>query len=231
MIAVPDSRLIIPQKGLVGWWDISIQKCYPDTGSTLTNLISGPNLTVAGAPTYNAGKPYGRKSVDLNSSTKYLSAVSGITSLQPTGALSFALWLKPNSYNAAYNAIGGLTLAGQARGYLFDTNTSSGNIFFYIGNGTWGTASVARGSTGVWTHYVGTWDGTTIRIYKDGVVSGTTGSKSSITYTSTGLNIGRYYTSSGNTYDGRVALPLIYNRALSADEVTYLYNITKQQFA
>lgn len=91
MIAVPDSRLIIPQKGLVGWWDLSIQGCYPGTGSTLTNLISGANLTINGSPTFTTGKPQGRKSVDLNSSSKYLQVSSGISALQPTGALSFSI--------------------------------------------------------------------------------------------------------------------------------------------
>lgn len=122
-----------------------------------------------------------------------------------------------------------MTLAGQARGYLFDTNPS--NMRFQIGTGTWGNiATVTRGATGVWAHYVGTYDGSDVRIYKDGV-AGTPGAKTgSITYTSTGLSIGRYYNTSSNSADMHVAHAAIWSRALSANEVTHLYNVTKQQF-
>lgn len=132
---IGDQRLTIPQNGLVGWWDLSIQKCYPGSGSTLTNLVSGgPALTILGTPTFSYGKPNGRASANNNSSAKYFSASSSLSTLQPTSAVTFSIWIKPNTYNASYNGVAGMTLAGQARGYLFDTNPS--NMRFQIGTGT-----------------------------------------------------------------------------------------------
>lgn len=228
---IGDQRLTIPRRGLVGWWDLSIQKCYPGSGSTLTNLVSGgPNLTVSGTPTFSTGKPNGRVSVNNNTSAKFLSATTSLSTIQPTSAVTFSIWIKPNTYNASYNGVAGLTLAGQQRGYLFDTAPSTMN--FQIGTGSWGgSATVARNATGIWTHYVGTWDGTTVRIYKNGVAGGTLAKTGSIVYTSTGLSIGRYHNTSANSSDMHVAHAAIWNRALSADEVTHLYNVTKQQFA
>lgn len=46
-----------------------------------------------------------------------------------------SFWIKPTSYNASYNAVGGMTRAGQAWGYNFDTN-STGNMYFNVGNGS-----------------------------------------------------------------------------------------------
>lgn len=230
MLLTPDSRVIMPQNGLVGWWDFSLQSCYPGSGSNLNNLTNDTDLTIYGTPTFYSGSGYGRQCVDLNSSTKYLQATTSLTNLQPTGGVTMSFWMNAESYNPSYNGIAGLTLSGQARGYVFDTDVAGGLIYFRIGNGTWGTASVAKPSAGVWTHIVGTWDGSTVRIYKNATVSGTTASKASITYTGTGLAIGRYYNSSSFTYSGKISDVLIYNRALSADEITRIYNLTKEQF-
>jgi hypothetical protein len=229
MLVIPDVRTTIPRRGLVGWWDVSLARCHT-TGSTITNLAGSTNLTAFGTPSYSVGKPNGRRSVLFDTTARYYQVTTSLTALQPTTALSMSFWLKPTSYNASYNGVAGMSLSGQARGYMFDTN-SVGNMTFQVGNGTWGQATVARGAVSTWTHYVGTWDGTTVRIYKNGVVSETTASKTSITYTGTALTIGRYYNLATNTQLGYFSDITIYNRALSADEITHIYNITKQQFA
>jgi hypothetical protein len=116
-------------------------------------------------------------------------------------------------------------IVGEARGYVFDMSTSGTTFAFQVGNGTWGTVSSTY-TAGTWHHIVGTWDGSTVRLYKDGSAVGTPVSKASVTYTSTGFSLGRYYgdTISAQMFDGQIDEVAIFNRALSSTEVTALYN-------
>jgi len=143
--------------------------------------------------------------------------------LQPASALTFSKWIYINNAPVSFCSIGGDTIAGSAFGYVFDMDTTS--INFRIGNGTWGSVSTTF-TTGAWIHLVGTWDGTTATLYKNGVSVGTPTSKASITYTGCGLSFGNYYTdtTSANMFDGRIDEVGIWSRALTADEISQIYN-------
>ena len=111
-------------------------------------------------------------------------------------------------------------------GFLFFTNAAT--LTFYISNVYPATASVAHTFTANgWYHLVGTDDGTTIRLYIDGVEVGSTSSLGSIVDTGRELEIGRYNDSINNTYQDSIAQPRIYNRALTAEEVQRSYDSGK----
>ena len=114
-------------------------------------------------------------------------------------------------------------------GFLFFTNADT--LTFYISNVYPATASVSHTFTANgWYHLVGTDDGTTIRLYIDGVQVGTTSSLGSIVDTGRELEIGRYNDSVSNTYGDSIAQPRIYNRALTAEEVQRNYNAGKNTY-
>ena len=77
-----------------------------------------------------------------------------------------------------------------------------------------------------WHHFVGTYDGSTVRIYVDGV-EGTQGAfLGSIIANTNNLTIGRIFE---DTYNIKALIDdvRIYERALSAIEIQALYNATK----
>ena len=78
-----------------------------------------------------------------------------------------------------------------------------------------------------WVHYAATWDGTTLRMYKDGSETGTATNGavgSTLEQTATAFRIGRLDTGSNHDTDGRVAMCGIWDTALSPDDIGVLYN-------
>ena len=85
------------------------------------------------------------------------------------------------------------------------------------------------GNTNVWMNLVGVYTVSNAYIYLNGVLAATKGS--GFTYTGTGpLIIGRQGELNGEYFDGRISNVLIYNRALSAAEVSQNYQATKTRF-
>ncbi len=87
-----------------------------------------------------------------------------------------------------------------------------------------GTQILAQGGTcptaGVWRQYVGTYDGSTMRLYINGVQVGS--NSQSGTLGPAAVNIGEYYAGSYN-FNGLLSNVQLYNAALSATQVSSLY--------
>jgi hypothetical protein len=113
---------------------------------------------------------------------------------------------------------------GTYYGYGITTSYTAGNAGLRI----WQTSGGPSGGTtplNAWTHYVGTYDGTTARFYQDGVQQGTLTQSVSLLPPSYNMHIGAFV-SGGNPvlkFNGKIDDVRIYNRALSAAEVTALY--------
>lgn len=143
--------------------------------------------------------------------------------LQPTTALTFSFWMKINTMPASYCGIGGDTLSGFARGYLFDIAIGYG-VGFQVGNGSWGKIWAPMPSTNQWNYYVGTWDGSLVKLYVDAKYIGQA-SKTSIVYTGCGFSLGNYYsnTTKAIMFDGYMDEVRVRSRALSPQEIQKEY--------
>jgi len=97
---------------------------------------------------------------------------------------------------------------------------------------TLGPSKTTAGITnGQWHHIVGSWDGSTKRIYVDGVDKASVSKSGALTTNSNGAAIGSFGgTSSGYYFGGDIAIVKIYNKGLSATEVKQNYNSQKNRF-
>lgn len=124
-------------------------------------------------------------------------------------------------------ALAGDDTTSTLRGYLLQISTA-GKAEFAIGDGT--SAEVATGATTItdnaWHLVTGTYDGTTIRVYVDGVEDGMQASTKTPTPTTEKLQIGADEEESPGTknFGGRITDVRIYARVLSAGEVRALHN-------
>lgn len=102
-----------------------------------------------------------------------------------------------------------------------------------IWNNGSGNTAVSSVSTPInnWYHIAGTYSGTQLKIYVNGVLKGTTNSTLGIgTPSSYDLYIGRMGYGAIYEYQGYIDVSKVYNRALSDNEILQNYNALKSRF-
>jgi hypothetical protein len=124
--------------------------------------------------------------------------------------ISISIWFKANHGVLRYflwgNDFGAATKVGNAAFAISLPNTNSA-LGDYVAD--------------TWTHMVGTYDGTNIKVYINGVLKGTTLHAGNISSMDTDLFVGRFDT---EYWKGSLDEFFIYNKVLSQEEVTQLYN-------
>lgn len=113
-------------------------------------------------------------------------------------------------------------------GWLLYSNGSS--WYFGVGNasGSQFNTTYAHGGTTDWTHLTGVYDGSTVRLYVNGVQRATNSLTTTTLLTSNQLNIGGSV-ASGVT-EKNIDYVRIYNRGLSAEEVAQNFNATRSRY-
>jgi hypothetical protein len=159
----------------------------------------------------------------------------------PAGStgLSVCCWVYPNRYRD-YDGI--LTfsdgISNPYGGWQLNVNAAYAFDFAVNINGVWKTWVNLGGSFTVlptlnrWHYLVGTFDGTYITTYLNGVSYGSKLSAGSIQYTvnANRIRIGINKNTQGQYFQGSVSNAKVYNRALSAAEVLQNYNALKGRF-
>ena len=113
--------------------------------------------------------------------------------------------------------------------------TVGSEMWFIIANGgNLYSAKKTSFTTGAWHHVVGTWDGSTVRVYVDGNIGGTTASTSNMNNSTLPTVIGGLQTEAGGYVDGdwngKVANAKVYNRALSLLDISQNFNAQRERF-
>ncbi|PJE65064.1 hypothetical protein COU91_03630 [Candidatus Saccharibacteria bacterium CG10_big_fil_rev_8_21_14_0_10_47_8] len=203
------------QRGLVGWWKMD--------GNAKDSTPYGANgsLTGTGATTDREGLASG--ALSFNGTTDAVT-VGDLSQLKITGSQTISLWLKPSDFSARRNpyakAYGGEgTITQETNGTVnYYYGTAGSNNLPYQGF----TMSSAL-SLNTWVHLVIVRDlsGMTLTWYKNGSQTDQAAASYSAAVASTfPLYIGKGYVSN---YAGSIDDVRVYNRALSANEVTALY--------
>ncbi|OQY97664.1 MAG: hypothetical protein B6D35_14630 [Candidatus Brocadia sp. UTAMX2] len=174
---------------------------------------NGNNGTIYGA-SWTTGRSGGGLSFD--GTNDYVNLGDPL-SLQPN-TVSVSVWFKTTDSN-------GIILRKRLYGYGLDV-WSSGRISFWIYNSA-ATLFRARSplayNDNIWHHAVGVYDGSRVRLYIDGVQVASA-SAGTICYAAGGIAIGRDGNSNGSYFRGLVDGLSIYNRALSSQEISDLFN-------
>ncbi len=142
-----------------------------------------------------------------------------------TGNFSISGWVKRDVLEI-HSSIYSKTNYTDGLGYgLFINNDN--HFYFRTGTTGWVKTAVlsnAMVTTGTWYHIVGVREDTTLKIYVNGSLdNSTTGTLRDVDNTVSAV-IGRFYSNHDDYYhNGTIDDVLIYNRALSAEEVEQLY--------
>jgi len=144
-------------------------------------------------------------------------------SLDITAKVTITVWVKTNDAgNFQHNPY----VAKGDRSYAIK-HYMDNSLQFFIYDGEWKVVwfPVDSSFNGVWHHLVGTYDGSSLKLYIDGQLRNTTAHVGSIASSGYSVNIGRNAQATDRFYDGLLDEVAIYNRALSASEIQGLYSM------
>ena len=215
--------------GLVFHLDAGNTASYSGSGSTWNDLAgSGLTTTLFNSPTYSSdnggylsfdpsSSQYGKTSASLSELTRwtveiwhYYSATNG----SGNPCILSEVWSNtPINFTIGSAAFGGNTTLQAA---YFNSN------WYYT------AANYSLPSVG-WYHIVGTYDGTTIKLYINNVSTRTQASAGTVGSSGLGIHIMRRW-DTGNYWGGRISIVRIYSRALTSTEITTNYDASKARF-
>ncbi|MEK6874555.1 MAG: LamG domain-containing protein, partial [Nanoarchaeota archaeon] len=212
--------------------DVPVALWHFDDNSTTTafDFFGDNNASVNGSST--ADGVWGTKGFSFDGVNDMI-RVANASNFKPTTALTLGAWVKPNAFPAwakvfslDYRSDGTWT----APYIAYDLMPSAGTtgrptMEVAIGGSLKQITSTVILSTGVWSYLVGTFDGTNISIYVNGVLANSTSASGTIDYgTSRDLAIGAASPYISQEYfNGSMDELEIYNRALSAAEINQSY--------
>ena len=215
--------------GLVGYWPLD------DGAGTVARDASGNgNIgTLQNSPTWVTGQMGTALSFDGSSQSVFGTVTSA--SQKSFSALTISVWARATNLGANASLFGrtdGSTIYQTNGAFGLDLNIAAGSKFgFHFNNGTDNRIAFNfTPSTNTWYHLVATFDSSTgaVALYVNGVQSvSTTLSAASIASITNGMfRIAQWDTSTSQFwFPGTLDDVRIYNRALSAADVTALYNI------
>lgn len=224
----------IVTNGLVMCLDAANVKSYSGTGTTWTDVsANGNNGTLVNSPTYSSTN---NGSLVFNGTTNYVEAGS----IQPQ-QLTLSSWFKATGASNTNDAYGGVliinspqltgTVVQYSLNYSWLNQNCSVTLQFNNIRSVSPTNSVLQNTI---NNAVTTYDGSTLNLYLNGVLSTTLSLSVTLVYPTTGnmnVQIGRWgYTGFLRNFAGNIYNTSIYNRALSATEVTQNFNATRGRY-
>lgn len=217
----------IASSGLVLCLDAGNTKSYPGSGTTWTDLSgNGATGTLISSPTYSSS---GGGSL-VFSGTNYVTASTANSLFNfGTGDFSMFLWFK-SSYKSNYLTIASLDNTSSGNGIVFYGVPTSGYFRSYVaGLSIDGTVNIC---TGNWTNLGVTRSSGLVTQYIDGL-SRSTFTRATSLLTNQTLAIGSNISTGPGTYGGfpgSISNVNMYNRALSAAEISQNFNALRGRF-
>ncbi len=221
--------------GLVFATDAGSARSYDGT-TTLNNLVGSDTGTLVNGVTYQSinGGVFDfdgvNDRIEFDGATilGYLGVTSGTDN---NVAYSMEAWIKLDAYPSGIAGSGDCIMGHDSSLgiglQVFGTTTSAYINFGYRTNSNYDSGNITINE---WHHIVGTRAvGGAIVIYIDGVADLTVNGDNAIDYTTTDFNIG-YAPARIGPFNGNISSTRVYNKSLTAAEVTQNFNAQKSRF-
>jgi len=160
--------------------------------------------------------------------------VTNVAALRLTSAWTVAAWVK---FTSRPNGTGVISTAYSAGSVMYELGfgfeeggggTSKLKVGFYTG-AAWAicadTLDIGLTHKNQWMHIAGTWDGTTLKLYKDGTLINTNVPGVSDVSSTNSIYLGRRHDAAGsvNFFPGYIDDPIIIDTALTAAQIETLF--------
>lgn len=209
---------------IVGWWKLN--------GNTVDSSGQSNHATVSANVTSAPGQSGLANGAYSFNGTNSQIAIPSQESLTPSAALTVSAWAKPNTATGLRGIVSKDIQSGIGNPpYAIHQNGTA--VTIYTTNSANSSKTIANCgssvlSSGIWSHMLTTFDGTTVRLYVDGSLCSTTALQTDLAVTTGALRIGQQKNGSGRWFSGDIDDVRVYNYALNATDVQQLYSLGAQ---
>ena len=211
--------------GLISYWALD-----ENGGTTAYDNQSTNNGTLVNGPTWQSpSNCVSGSCLSFNGSSNYVD-VGNSSSLNISNALTLEVWVNAGIQTTNYNGIVSKT-DSNTNGYEIRTTgytTTQTTVQFRI-DGDTGSPGSYTINNGQWYHLVGVYNGTQSLFYVNGVLVNSKNYSTTILQNSRDLLIGKL-AYAGLFFNGLIDEPRIYNRALSAEEISQRYQASYTKY-
>jgi len=214
----------VPTNGLLGWW--------PFNGNANDQSGNGNNGTVTGAQLTNNRLGNVNSAYTFNGSSDFITVPASST-LNFTTNFSFSCWVNIPDYSQNTSGIAQRAVIGKQRGNnlsgmnFIAVNSSPSSVYSFGINDGPNNIVINNGSSiplNTWSHFVGTYDGLTGKLYKDGNLVASNNTSISFVVSTQPFYFGKEFNTTGRFFKGEIDDMGMWNRALTQQEITALYN-------
>ncbi|CAB4133488.1 Concanavalin A-like lectin/glucanases superfamily [uncultured Caudovirales phage] len=205
---------------LVAWYDAAQPVSYPGTGTTWYDLSANKNHA-----SINSSVFYNNTTMSMNFLGGYVQIPSSNSLNVMSTAVTASVWFNASVEDTNFRRIISRDQYPNQNWYIEFSGAPVGNIF------GWGTTT---GTTNVpitpntWYNVTMTADATTLSLYTNGVLS-FNGTSTGFKANSSPIGIGADCFG-GTPFLGNISQVMIYNRILSADEVSQNFNALRRRY-
>ena len=209
----------IPDSGVSRW------EFEEGSGSTANDSWNENDGTISDA-TYTTNSAVGDYALDFGTDADFYYAEASSASNLRLNNWSVSIWAYFNGWAAEIN---GLIIKGPGDAtndnYEIRVTSNGATAAFADGSNFYTTTGNTSLNTGQYYHLVATYDGSTLKIYLDGSEDGSNSVSATPAQTSDSLKIGYEPDNDGDRrHNGLLDDPRVYNKALTATEVSNLYS-------
>ncbi len=201
--------------GVIGYWtfdESSGTTVYDSSGNGNDGLLH--NQTFASDSVSPAKLADG---LDFDGTTGFVS-INHDPTLQPTGALSITAWIKGDAWTSG-SEVNTILRKGNSDPHNYQLAIADGKLTLSLdnsdGSGIQGDTVL---DTGRWYHVAATWDGSTVKLYVDGVLDNSPGDTHSGPIATDERKVRIGGASTTDFFDGTIDDVRFYNYALDATE-------------
>ena len=228
----------VSTNGLVFDIDAANSRSYSGSGLTVNSLVSGIGGTLVNGVGFTSSN---NGFFSFDGSNDYL-LIPYPTQINTGSAITISFWAKwistgtttstiqtliDNRYQTAYTDRPG------SIGFVIHDRPDLGKVLEWgasPGAGITRCTSTFQVGDGTWRHITGTNNGSSSVLYIDGIQSGLARTAAGIGDSQPIISIGRWSFTNDRFLNGNVSGLLIYNQALTAQEVLQNYNATKGRY-
>jgi hypothetical protein len=219
----------IVTNGLVLNLDAANYQSYPRSGTTWTDLSGqGNNGTLVNGVEYNNSEGGNLIFDGVNDyvdcgNTASLSAIGGTTNITVSG------WAYYTAYGGGGQPYSVITAKGSPWTWLLENPLNTFRFRITAGGADVNVADTSTHLLNTWYNVVGTYDGSNMRIYVNGVLKNTRAQTGTLATNTVTAKIGTFQ---GTNYNvtGKISNISVYNRALSDAEITQNFNAFRTRY-